>query len=149
MQHLPKLYLVALLIACPTLAADDGHPISMWQIDGPDNSIYLLGSIHMLRASDHPIPAAIYAAYADADALIMELDMDDIDPVTEQALATELGLIQDGRELHDLMGPELYAEAIATEGSMARISFCICRSIVGSPSWAARNVTAGAYRSST
>jgi hypothetical protein len=53
----------------------------------------------------------IYAAYREAEALIMELDMDDIDPVAEQALATELGLIHDGRTLRDLMGPERYAEA--------------------------------------
>jgi hypothetical protein len=64
-----------------------------------------------LRKKDHPIPSAIYDAYADAEVLIMELDMDDLDPVAEQALATDLGLIQDGRTLRDLMGPGLYAEA--------------------------------------
>jgi uncharacterized protein YbaP (TraB family) len=106
------LNLLALLLgACPAFAADNGHPLSMWQIDGAHNSIYLLGSIHMLREQDYPIPSAIYAAYAEAEALIMEIDMDDIDPVEDQALATELGLIQDGRTLPDLMGPELYAEA--------------------------------------
>ena len=106
------LNLLALLLAgCPAFAAENGHPLSMWQIDGASNSIYLLGSIHMLREQDHPIPSAIYAAYAESEALIMEIDMDDIDPVEDQALATELGLIQDGRALSDLMGPELYAEA--------------------------------------
>jgi len=103
---------LALLFAgSPTSAAENGHPLSLWQIDGASNSIYLLGSIHMLREKDLPIPSAIYAAYAQAETLIMEIDMDDIDPVAEQALATELGLIQDGRALPDLMGPELYAEA--------------------------------------
>jgi len=103
--------LVLLLASSPAFAAENGHPLSMWQIDGASNSIYLLGSIHMLREKDHPIPSAIYDAYAQAEALIMEIDMDDIDPVAEQALATELGLIQDGRALRDLMGPELYAQA--------------------------------------
>jgi uncharacterized protein YbaP (TraB family) len=103
--------LVLLLASSPAFAAENGHPLSMWQIDGASNSIYLLGSIHMLRKKDHPIPSAIYDAYAQAEALIMEIDMDDIDPVAEQALATELGLIQDGRTLRDLMGPELYAQA--------------------------------------
>ncbi len=103
--------LILFLAGSPASAAEDAHPLSMWQIDGASNSIYLLGSIHMLREKDHPIPSAIHAAYAQAEALIMEIDMDDIDPVAEQALATELGLIQDGRALPDLMGPELYAEA--------------------------------------
>jgi uncharacterized protein YbaP (TraB family) len=94
------------------VAADEGgHPLSLWQVDGLQNRVYLLGSIHMLRAQDHPLPAAIYDAYDDAEKLIMELDMDDMNPVESQALSNELGLIQDGRSLSDLMGDELYAEA--------------------------------------
>jgi uncharacterized protein YbaP (TraB family) len=103
--------LALLLAGFPASAAENGHPLLLWQIDGASNSIFLLGSIHMLREKDHPIPSAIYDAYSQAEALIMEIDMDDIDPVADQALATELGLIQDGRSLPDLMGPELYAEA--------------------------------------
>jgi len=105
------IWLALALAACPALAAEDGHLLSMWRIDGARNSIYLLGSIHMLREKDYPIPSAIYKAYEEAETLIMEIDMDDIDPVAEQAIATELGLIQDGRALRDLMGPEKYAEA--------------------------------------
>ncbi len=111
MKFFCGIWLTLLIAACPALAAENGHPVSMWQIEGATNSIYLLGSIHMLREQDHPIPSVIYAAYREAEALIMELDMDDIDPVAEQALATELGLIHDGRTLRDLMGPERYAEA--------------------------------------
>ena len=105
------IWLALVLAACPALAAEDGHPLSMWRIDGARNSIYLLGSIHMLREKDYPLPSAIYKAYEEAEALIMEIDMDNIDPVAEQAVATELGLIQGGRTLRDLMGPEQYAEA--------------------------------------
>ncbi len=81
----------------------------MWQIDGMNNRIYLLGSIHLLREKDHPIPSAIYDAYDDAETLIMELDMDDVDPIATQAMTVELGLIQDDRTLADLLGPETYA----------------------------------------
>lgn len=100
------------LLAC-IAHADDEHPLSMWQINGDTNRIYLLGSIHLLREQDHPLPAAIYAAYNDAEKLIMELDMDDMDPFEGQALTNELGLIQDGQSLSDLLGPDLYAEAEA------------------------------------
>lgn len=103
--------LIALLASGNAPAAEEGHPLSMWRIDGRSNSVYLLGSIHMLREKDYPLPSAIYDAYAEAEALIMEIDMDDIDPFAEQALAMQLGLIQDGRVLRDLMGPRLYAKA--------------------------------------
>jgi uncharacterized protein YbaP (TraB family) len=111
MKFFSGIWLALALATCPVFGAESGHPLSMWRIDGVSNSIYLLGSIHMLREKDYPIPSAIYEAYEEAETLIMEIDMDDIDPVAEQAIATELGLIQDGRALRDLMGPELYAEA--------------------------------------
>jgi uncharacterized protein YbaP (TraB family) len=111
MKFLQCIWLALLVAASPATAADAGHPLSMWRIDGANNSIYLLGSIHMLREKDHPIPAAIYDAYAAADILIMELDMDDIDLLAEQALINELGLINDGRTLRDLMGTEMFARA--------------------------------------
>lgn len=111
MRFFRGIWLALLLAAGPAPAAEDGHPVTMWQVDGARNSIFLLGSIHMLRENDYPIPAAIYDAYEEAETLIMEIDMDDIDPVAEQAIATELGLIHDGRTLSDLMGPSLFAEA--------------------------------------
>jgi len=111
-QLIPKVVsATALLFAAATCWADAGHPLSMWQVSGKQNTVYLLGSIHLLREQDHPIPSAIYDAYNDADTLIMELDMDDMDPVEGQVLTNELGLIKDGRTLSDLMGASKYAEA--------------------------------------
>ena len=103
--------LIAAFLATIPAAAADGQALSLWQVAGQQNRVYLLGSIHLLRREDHPLPAAIYAAYEDADKIIMELDMDDVDPVASQMLTNELGLISDGRTLRDLMGEELYTQA--------------------------------------
>jgi uncharacterized protein YbaP (TraB family) len=85
----------------------------MWQVDGGENRVFLLGSVHLLRAADHPIPPVIYTAYEEAETLIMEMDMDDVDLLEAQALITELGLIQDGSTMRDLMGPGAWSEAEA------------------------------------
>ena len=97
------------VLAAPVLA--DGHPVTMWRIDGATNSVYLLGSIHLLREHDHPLPTVIDTAYEDAEVLVMELDMDDLDPVYTQAAFNRAGVLRDDRTLKDLMGDELYAEA--------------------------------------
>ena len=104
-----KRMLAILTLSAPALAVADGDPLPMWQLNGDSNKVYLLGSVHLLREQDYPIPKAIYSAYDDADTLIMELDMDDLDPVATQSLVNQLGLIQDGRTLADLMGRNLYA----------------------------------------
>ncbi len=111
--HMQRL-LVVCLLALPGLSApqDLGHPISMWQIEGNSNRIYLLGSVHLLREQDHPIPTAINDAYEDAEILIMEVDMDDIDPIEMAGLVNELGMIADGGSLQEIMGPALYGEAV-------------------------------------
>ena len=107
--------LCLLLLACSSLSQADtaGHPLTLWRAEGATNTVYLLGSIHLLRASDHPLPTAIDAAYEDAEVLIMELDMDDLDPAATQRLFNENGVLQDGTTLRDLMGADQYARAEA------------------------------------
>jgi uncharacterized protein YbaP (TraB family) len=111
---------VLLAIFIPFLASANpgGHPVPVWLVEGESNSIYLLGSVHMLRKSDHPLPSAIESAYVDADSLLMEIDMDDLDPVASQALVTRLGVLSDDRSLRELMGPERYAKAAAAALAM-------------------------------
>jgi len=103
--------LLAGLAAASAWSDDAGHPVTLWQVQGETNSVYLLGSIHLLREQDHPLPGAIDAAYADADVIVMELDMDDLDPLYTQAAFNEAGVMQDGTTLRDLMGEKAYAKA--------------------------------------
>ena len=101
--------------------ADDGHPLSLWELVGDTNRVYLLGSVHLLREQDYPLPSAIDRAYREADTLFMELDLDDLDPAAAQAAINRLGRIQDGRTLADWMGAEDYARA-ASLAAKSRIA---------------------------
>jgi len=104
-----------LLCVCSwqVLADTSGHPVTLWRADGHSNSIYLLGSIHLLRAEDHPLPTVIDAAYDDAEVLIMELDMDDLDSAATQQLFNQSGLLHDGTTLSEVMGEDAYERAAA------------------------------------
>lgn len=108
----------ALLALLPGLAVGDGHPVTMWLAEGATNRVYILGSVHLLRREDHPLPAIMEAAYADAESLIMELDMDDLDPAALQAATNRLGVIQDERTLRDFLGAARYEEAVAAAAEM-------------------------------
>lgn len=108
-----KLFVLCLLClsANAAIADDSGHALTMWRVDGASNSIYLLGSIHLLRQQDHPLHTAIDAAYEVADVVVMELDMDDLDPVYTQSAFNRAGVMTDGTTLRDLMGEGPYAMA--------------------------------------
>ena len=101
-----------------TLPAFASQPISLWEVRGSSNSIYLLGSVHLLRETDYPLPSRIEDAYQEAESIYMEIDMDDLDPIAMQTLINELGVLDDGRTLKDLLGDERYAEAAAAAQAM-------------------------------
>jgi len=105
--------LILLILALPVHAAESEHPVTLWEVSGEKNSVYLLGSIHLLRPQDYPLPTALDTAYRDAEILIMEVDMDDLNPLATQAAFTTYGVLQDDRTLRDLMGGDLYEQAAA------------------------------------
>jgi uncharacterized protein YbaP (TraB family) len=100
------------LLGSATIADETSHPVTLWEVKGNNNSVYLLGSIHLLRPQDYPLPAVLDAAYEEAEVLIMEIDMDDMDPLAAQAAFTTYGVLRDAQTLQSLMGDELYQEAL-------------------------------------
>jgi len=106
----PRLLLAVLLAAGAARA--DGDRLPLWLVEGETNRVYLLASVHLLRESDYPLPAGIDAAYADAERLVMELDMDDLEPSEAAGLMAELGILGEGVSLRALLGELLYARAL-------------------------------------
>ena len=112
---MPERCATALLWLLPVVALADsaGTPVTMWMAEGTSNRVFLLGSIHLLREQDHPLPRIIDDVYEEAETLYMELDMDDLDPLLMQATINRLGMLEEGTSLREVMGEDLYAEAAA------------------------------------
>lgn len=108
--HSVGLALLALAILVPGASAY-ADALPLWQIRDADTRVWLLGSIHLLRESDYPLPAPIREAYGQADALVMELDMDDLDTAMVSAVMFARGTPPEGETLASLMGREDYARA--------------------------------------
>ena len=99
------LALTAALCAAGTAAADP----AAWRIAGKrGGDITFLGSMHVLRATDYPLPATVDQLFARADALIMELDLDATDPATQQATIMRAAMLPPGTALRDVVDPNVY-----------------------------------------
>lgn len=85
---------------------------SLWSLRGKTNTVYLLGSVHFLSPSEK-LPAAMDDAYADAESLVMEIDMDNLDPMAMQQVALELGMLPPDESLEQLLGAATYAKVAA------------------------------------
>ena len=102
---------IALFLCATSTHAAERH--ILWSLQGKTNKVYLLGSVHLLKESE-ALPAAIDSAYADAEALVMEIDMDDLDPAQMQQAVMELAAQPPDQSLQQQLGAPTY-EKFATE----------------------------------
>lgn len=102
--------LVLLLAGCAsTTTSDDEGKYPLWKVEGDDNTVYLLGSVHMLPESAHPFPAAFDNAYDDAEELVFEISLDE-----EAIMGSMMGMMfkammTDGKTVEDIVSPETWA----------------------------------------
>lgn len=106
---MPKLPLILLLSLglTPAQAAEEHH--TLWSLHGKANTVYLLGSVHFLKPSEH-LPAVVDQAYREAEKLVMEIDMDDLDPLLAQQTTMQLGLLPPDRTLESELGARAYSK---------------------------------------
>jgi uncharacterized protein YbaP (TraB family) len=107
--------LTALALAlCGTLtvasAAPERH--ALWSVQGKHNTVYLLGSVHFLSESEQ-LPAVMDEAYRAARGLVMEIDLDDLDPTDMQKATLELGVLPPDSSLEQQLGSETYEKVAA------------------------------------
>jgi len=90
---LPALLWLFLASACQA----QGPANTLWQGHTPDGrKLGVLGSVHVLRASDYPLPPAIMEAYAEADTLVLELDMADVSEAEVARAFATMGVLEQG-----------------------------------------------------
>jgi uncharacterized protein YbaP (TraB family) len=66
------LLLVALLV---TAVSADASPGCVWKVTGPTGgTLYLGGSVHALRSSDYPLPAAYNRAFDASERIVFEVE---------------------------------------------------------------------------
>ncbi|GIK35137.1 MAG: hypothetical protein AMXMBFR45_21760 [Gammaproteobacteria bacterium] len=101
----------ALLLLATPAARPDSLP--MWEVNGAANRVAILGSIHFLKPGRDPLPAAVVEAYQNADVVVMEIDLDDLDAAAAQASLNRLGIDPQARTLQQIMRPGDFAAARA------------------------------------
>lgn len=106
---LTRLTAAAWLLLASTLAhGDDGRHI-FWEVKGAHNTVYLLGSVHMLKAADGTLPSEVLQAYQRSKAVVMELDLSDAG--AESLIGPDLAavLLPEDQTLDQVLGADLYA----------------------------------------
>ena len=97
--------LLALALPAAQAAADP----AAWRVTGVrGGDVTLLGSMHVLRPSDHPLPPSVDALIARAESIVMELDLDDVDAAAQQRTILTTAMLPQGTVLRDVVDADVY-----------------------------------------
>ncbi len=100
------------LFASPGFARgkdNSGDFTSVWTIEGKRNTVYLAGSVHALPKKHAEFPEQLERAYAAAEAIVMEVDLDDLNPLEAVQFITARGTLPSEQSLEDVIGADGYA----------------------------------------
>ncbi len=83
---------------------------SVWVVNSPKANVYLAGSFHMLRASDHPLPAEFFSAYQNSGRIIFELPPGDMEKPENTEKFMRAAIYSDGTTLKEHITSEAYSK---------------------------------------
>jgi len=113
-RHSLQFVLIFTLLTGANLHAQPAKPStatkhSLWKVQGKENAVYLLGSVHVLKKEDYPLPAPIEAAFSDSKIAVFETDIAAIEkPELAMKLAAK-GQLPEGETLRIRLSPPVYA----------------------------------------
>ena len=113
---LPLILLLGTNIACAETTTSPPKPL-LWKVSDANNSLYLLGSFHMLKASDYPLAKSTDVAFDDAEQLYFELSPEEMNnPALGQKMA-QAATRTDGKTLQESLPPETWKKLEAYTAS--------------------------------
>jgi hypothetical protein len=106
--------LLAVFIWQPLRAQENAAPAntnlhSLWKVEGKSNVVYLMGSIHLLKPDNYPLPAALESAFSNSQVAVFETDVDQLaDPALQMKMMSK-GALPAGETLQQHLSPATYA----------------------------------------
>lgn len=107
----------SLLLMCADAALARGDA-AVWVLKGKHNTVYLAGSVHALPKDHAELPEQLERAYGASKAIVMEVDMDDLDPMDAVRFITEKGTLKGDATLATVIGEDNYAKVSALCASL-------------------------------
>lgn len=92
-------------------ALDTASKGFLWEIESGNNTVYLLGSVHLANYDIYPFSNKMLEAFAESDVLGVELDM--VSPSQDvNTLILQYGIYMDGTTLKEHVSAETYEKTV-------------------------------------
>jgi uncharacterized protein YbaP (TraB family) len=116
-----------LLLAFGVQAAHARGETSVWSMKGTRNTVYLAGSVHALPQGHADFPEQLERAYDAAQVIVLEVDLDDMDPLDAVQFITTNGTLPADQSLEDVVGAESYKRISTLAASLEVPEIVIAR----------------------
>lgn len=80
----------------------------LWKASGEKNSVYILGSIHLLKRENATLKPVVQEVFSKSRRLVLEIDLVNEGPAKFQQLLMQKGVNVDGKLLPQQLSPETY-----------------------------------------
>ena len=108
-KYLPFLLATPLLLS-GTAHCEDFGPGFVFEIKKNQQTVaYIVGSFHLLREEDHPLPSPVSKAFDNSGKIFFETDLDARNTEDYQSALVRQARLPEGHKLSDTLSPETYA----------------------------------------
>jgi len=106
-KSLPLLWCLSLATIC--MSASLYADTSVWVASSGGNTVYLGGTVHLLRPTDYPLPPEYEQAYQDSSEIYFETDINSMNDLTVQTQMLQQLMYTDTRTLQTVLNQEAYS----------------------------------------
>ena len=89
----------------------------LWEVSSGKGTLFLLGTVHLLKPGSHTVSPAAEAAFEQAQTILLELDLDEAESPASRQLFARKAMLQ-GETLEDKVSSETLALAVEKTGEM-------------------------------
>jgi uncharacterized protein len=109
-----------LMSGLPVSGQLPGERLMLWEAQHDRATVYLLGTVHLMRASDYPLPSEIDRVFGEASRVVFEVNIDDMGLHENQVALLTRALYGTGDSLVNHVASAIYEkllEYVAANGS--------------------------------
>lgn len=105
-----RLFILALILALVSAAAPADSRHFLWRVSKGTGVMYLVGSVHVMRDSDYPLPAEMESDLKSSSGLVEEVDLSQLAQEDLQLQMLQRGAYPQGQSLKTALPAELYTK---------------------------------------
>ena len=80
----------------------------LWSVKSPTNTVYLLGSLHLLNEESYPLGEAYEEAFEDSQVVVFEVDPSELEKPETIKMVLSKAALEKGKTLEDTVSPATY-----------------------------------------